>query len=249
MRTTRFNEEANKIVKMLGTAQTMFHLYAGGQTPPPLYRSIQTHQYSMRSPVNKENISARVVQHNALDHPATAADSADLFVERAACRQAWERCDAELKNAHADPVELHHAGTRLKQQLAGLAVSEDALRRLAYHDVLTGLANRLLLREYFCHELVQAGRRETRLAALFVDLDRFKDINDTYGHAAGDEVLKQVAARLLSCVRAGDIVSRYAGDEFVLVLVDIGALANAAQIARKIIAQLSAPYPIDMSCG
>lgn len=123
--------------------------------------------------MGRETQSARVVRHFTPDHPATA-DSAVLFAERAAYRQAWEHCAAELKNARADLAALHDTEAKLKRQLAELAVSEDALRRLAYHDVLTGLANRLLLRECFNHEIVQAGRRETRLAALFVDLDHFK---------------------------------------------------------------------------
>ncbi|MGH9908424.1 MAG: diguanylate cyclase domain-containing protein [Pyrinomonadaceae bacterium] len=189
-----------------------------------------------------ENQSKRILRRNKLNDPA-AADTA--FAEHGAYKQAWERCSPELKAAHADLVELRNANAKLKQKLAERTNNEEALRRLAYHDTLTGLANRLLLREYLTHEIVQARRRKTRLAALFLDLDHFKNINDTLGHAAGDWMLQQVAARLTACVRAGDIVSRYAGDEFVLVLIDIGTLTHAVQIARRVIAQVSAPYPLN----
>lgn len=198
--------------------------------------------------MNKLTEFPRAFQRHNLNDVATAdakADAAQLFVERAAYRQAWERCSAELKTAHADLAELRNAEAKLKQQLAELAVDEEAMRRLAYHDVVTGLANRVLLRESLIHEIIQARRRKTRLATLFVDLDRFKNINDTCGHLTGDEVLKQVAARMTSCVRAGDLVSRYAGDEFVLVLVDIGSLAHAVHVAKKVIARVSAPYPFN----
>lgn len=193
-------------------------------------------------PVINETQSKRIVRRNKLNDPA-AADMA--FAERGAYKQAWERCGLELKAAHAHLLELQNAHAKLKQQLVERTNREEALRCLAYHDSLTGLANRLLLREYLTHEIIQARRRKTRLAALFLDLDRFKNINDTFGHAAGDWMLQQVAARLTACVRAGDIVSRCAGDEFVLVLIDIGTLAHAMQIARKVIAQVSAPYPLN----
>lgn len=197
-------------------------------------------------PVTPEQPSECIVQQNNAGDPAAVNDDAErLFVERAAYKLAWERCNAQLKSAHADLLELRNAESKLKRRLAERTLSEDALRRLAYHDTLTGLANRLLLRESLAHEIVQAKRRQTRLATLFLDLDRFKDINDAFGHAAGDAVLKQVSSRLTACVRAGDIVCRYGGDEFVLVLIDIGTATQAVRIARKVIAQVSAPYPLN----
>lgn len=191
----------------------------------------------------KQSARSRPPEQTRTD-PA-AIDPPQLFVERAADSQAWERSSDELKAAYADLRDLHQANEKLKQELAQRANNEEALRHLAYHDSLTGLANRLLLREYLSHEIVQAKRRGTRLATLFLDLDNFKTINDTFGHVTGDRLLQQIAVRLTACVRAGDIVSRYAGDEFVLVLVDIGALAYAKEIAHKLIAQVSAPCSID----
>lgn len=187
--------------------------------------------------------SNRITQESELDGPG-AADT-ERFVERAPYKRAWERCAAELATAYADLSALNTVVADLKQQLAERVDNEEALRRLAYHDALTGLANRLLLHEYLSHEIVQARRRKTRLAMFFLDLDHFKSINDTFGHVVGDQVLQQVAARLTACVRAGDIVSRHGGDEFVLALVDIGSLAHAVQVARKLLAQVSAPYPIN----
>lgn len=95
---------------------------------------------------------------------------------------------------------------------------EERLSKLAYHDVLTGLANRRLLYEQLKQELARARRQRSMLAVVFVDLDNFKTVNDTLGHSAGDQLLKQISARILSCTREGDIVARVGGDEFVMVL-------------------------------
>ncbi|MDG2205661.1 MAG: diguanylate cyclase [Alphaproteobacteria bacterium] len=112
---------------------------------------------------------------------------------------------------------------------------------LAHHDALTGLPNRHLFDDRLTQALIVAGRRQSRLALMFIDLDKFKLINDTLGHEAGDIVLKSVAARLLDRVRASDTVARVGGDEFAVILDDVGANENAAQIARDIIATLTTP--------
>jgi len=112
---------------------------------------------------------------------------------------------------------------------------------LAHHDALTGLPNRHLFDDRLTQALIVAGRRQSRLALMFIDLDKFKLINDTLGHEAGDIVLKSVAARLLDRVRASDTVARVGGDEFAVILDDVGANENAAQIAQDIIATLTTP--------
>ena len=95
--------------------------------------------------------------------------------------------------------------------------SEDRLAHLAYHDRLTGLANRATVEEQLERDLARAARDRTSVAVLFVDLDHFKLVNDSLGHAAGDEVLVQAAARIRDVIRAGDLLARLGGDEFLLV--------------------------------
>lgn len=118
---------------------------------------------------------------------------------------------------------------------------ERNMQYLAHHDNLTGLANRLLFREKLEYAVSRAQRRQTLIAILFIDLDRFKQINDTLGHDVGDKLLIDVANRLKECVREEDTVARLGGDEFVVVLEDIQQIADVEIVAKKIINSLSAP--------
>ena len=113
--------------------------------------------------------------------------------------------------------------------------------RAAELDVLTQLPNRALMRDRFSHAIAQAKRHGNRLAVLFVDLDNFKHINDAHGHATGDEALQRVAACLLAAVREADTVSRYGGDEFVILLTDLAQPADAVRVADKLLAALAEP--------
>jgi len=113
---------------------------------------------------------------------------------------------------------------------------QEALAHQATHDVLTGLANRALLYEHLASELAQARRHGRDVAVLYVDLDRFKPINDQLGHEAGDAVLVEVAARLVSSIRAGDLVARLGGDEFVIVLHDVASDDAATEVAERVVA-------------
>jgi len=115
---------------------------------------------------------------------------------------------------------------------------------VATHDVLTGLANRSLLIDHIDISLAQANRHHEKIAILFLDLDRFKLINDTLGHEAGDELLQQVGERLNHCVRGGDLVARLGGDEFVVVLNYISSEEEVCVIAKKIIALFVTPFNI-----
>ena len=116
---------------------------------------------------------------------------------------------------------------------------------LAQHDGLTDLPNRALLSDRLSQALGLAGRHPgKKLAVLFVDVDHFKQVNDTLGHAVGDELLQSVARRLLTCVRRSDTVSRHGGDEFVVLLPEINHLQDAATVAGKILAVLRAPHRI-----
>ncbi|HSJ49486.1 MAG TPA: GGDEF domain-containing protein [Gammaproteobacteria bacterium] len=115
---------------------------------------------------------------------------------------------------------------------------------LAYHDSLTGLANRSLLSRLLGQAIHQANRRQGQLAILFLDLDHFKAINDTLGHDAGDELLREVARRLQMCLRESDLVARISGDEFVVVLPEVEDRILVETVASKIIDIVSQPYVI-----
>lgn len=122
---------------------------------------------------------------------------------------------------------------------------EERLRWLAQHDVLTGLPNRLLLMDRLKQALLRCNRFRTRSAVLMLDLDRFKTVNDELGHAAGDELLREAGRRMQAVVREADTVARIGGDEFVLVLTDVGESSGAAGVASKLVAVLGKPFAID----
>jgi diguanylate cyclase (GGDEF)-like protein/PAS domain S-box-containing protein len=122
--------------------------------------------------------------------------------------------------------------------------SEGRLAFLAQFDSLTGLPNRALLADRFAQMIVLAKRRNASLTVLFVDLDEFKMVNDTLGHAGGDDLLKEVAVRLQACVRSGDTVARISGDEFAVILADMAKLEDAALVAQKINDRLGAAFEI-----
>jgi diguanylate cyclase (GGDEF)-like protein len=113
---------------------------------------------------------------------------------------------------------------------------------LAYHDGLTALPNRSLFNKLLSQAIRQAQRNEGQLAVAFIDLDRFKQINDTLGHEAGDAVLKEVASRLKACLRGSDTVARLGGDEFVVLLTQLQEVRSAATVAQKIITAIAKPF-------
>lgn len=119
------------------------------------------------------------------------------------------------------------------------------MAHLAQHDFLTGLANRLLLTERLCRAMGLAQRNLKQVGLLFLDLDHFKHINDSLGHAIGDQLLQSVAARLLACVRTTDTVCRQGGDEFVILLTEIERAEDASFTAEKLLAAFTAPHVID----
>lgn len=117
-------------------------------------------------------------------------------------------------------------------------------RFLALHDPLTGLSNRRLFNEILEHSINTTERRKSIFALLYIDLDQFKPVNDTYGHEAGDIVLKTVAQRLLEDSRDADHIARIGGDEFVIILHDIGSAANARMVADKLAGTIAEPIVI-----
>ncbi|MDX1630458.1 MAG: EAL domain-containing protein, partial [Thermoanaerobaculia bacterium] len=123
--------------------------------------------------------------------------------------------------------------------------SEEKLRFLARFDPLTGLANRTLFEDRLDHALEQARRREDRVALLFADLDRFKTVNDSLGHAVGDRLLKKVAGRLEECLRRQDTVARFGGDEFTVVLEGVEDREEIVRVAERMLGSLTRPFPLD----
>ena len=122
---------------------------------------------------------------------------------------------------------------------------EENLQHLATHDSLTDLPNRALFYDRLSHAIARANRDQRCLAVLFLDLDGFKMINDTSGHLVGDQLLKFVADRLLGCIRGGDTVARMGGDEFTIILEDVGNKENTQIAIDNIISKLSKPYSLD----
>ncbi len=131
-------------------------------------------------------------------------------------------------------------------QLAASIEQEEGARYAAFHDVLTGLPNRTLFNDRLEHGIAQAKRHGWTLAVMFVDLDKFKRINDTYGHDAGDIVLQTTARRLKENTRGNDTVSRYGGDEFLYLLTEIHDEKDIAMIAEKIIKTIQVPFNVSV---
>ncbi|MEE2785516.1 MAG: EAL domain-containing protein [Pseudomonadota bacterium] len=123
--------------------------------------------------------------------------------------------------------------------------AEELINFQAYHDLLTDLPNRALLKDRLGLAITHARRNKRKLATMFLDLDRFKLVNDTLGHNMGDRLLKAVANRLQSCLRGGDTLSRFGGDEFTLLLPEVRTRDDVVVIAEKILNRLSEPFVID----
>jgi diguanylate cyclase (GGDEF)-like protein/PAS domain S-box-containing protein len=189
----------------------------------------------------------------------------DVFLpeERQVLRQ---RVRARLADGHGDTFEadiLRPDGARrtvevaieplrrggrawtvaIARDITARKVAERDLARQALHDPLTGLANRVLLRDRSERAIVAARRDSDRLALMVMDLDQFKDVNDTFGHQAGDDLLRQVGPRIAGCLRETDTIARLGGDEFAILLLRADA-RGAARVASSILASLEAPFTV-----
>jgi diguanylate cyclase (GGDEF)-like protein len=147
----------------------------------------------------------------------------------------------------ADEMNFMRATSSVLSSALQRIDSEARLAYLAQFDPLTGLPNRALLADRLSQTIVQAKRRDTPVAVLFIDLDGFKAVNDTLGHAGGDQLLKEVAARLQAAVRTGDTVARISGDEFAIVLPELVRPEDAALVAQKVIESLGESLPVQDS--
>jgi diguanylate cyclase (GGDEF)-like protein len=139
-------------------------------------------------------------------------------------------------------AELSQTNLRLQEEVKERVRSEEQIQYLAYHDGLTSLPNRSLFSKLLNHGISQAHRRKKELAVLFIDLDRFKNINDTLGHDAGDTLLKEIGQRLKQCLRDSDTVARLGGDEFVVLLEELDDQKHVSVVAHKIQTSLVMPF-------
>jgi diguanylate cyclase (GGDEF)-like protein len=155
-----------------------------------------------------------------------------------------------LREAHQ---LLDQANQRLEQKItqrtAELVEANQRLRQLVNHDPLTGLPNRILFYDRLAHAIAQAKRTQKKLAVLFIDLDNFKDINDTLGHTCGDILLTKVASRLGERMRESDTVARLSGDEFAIILGDLSGPGDALNGAERILDVLAQPFDLDTSAA
>jgi len=168
--------------------------------------------------------------------------------------KALGQTEAVEEKVHEASEQLAEVNQALKEEVKDRGLLEDELasvkeqgekdRHASLHDALTGLPNRALFLDRLEHGLAQAHRHRWNLAVLFLDLDDFKEINDTYGHEVGDAVLKTVADRLQEHCRSDDTVSRHGGDEFMYLLMAIRDEQDATLISRKFIDAIQAPFPI-----
>jgi diguanylate cyclase (GGDEF)-like protein len=203
---------------------------AGEQTPLVAIRTI-----GLLLPLQRAQKGEDLSRHRHRSEPMTTHTRSAR--SPAASRQ-------ELDAARREIEALRTQGSRLMRQVALLAQEVARARQFAHHDGLTGLPNRHLLLDRYNQAVAAAARQHRQVALLFLDLDGFKTVNDTYGHAAGDRVLQQVAARLRACIRTSDTACRYGGDEFVILLPQYEGRESAVAVAEKVCAHLAAPYAV-----
>ena len=132
-----------------------------------------------------------------------------------------------------------------KQKLIRFAKKLVQVQHLGYYDELTNLPNRRLLINRLKQAMAQSDRQHKQIALLFIDLDKFKGVNDKLGHETGDKLLQQFAERLINSIRYGDTACRYGGDEFVIMLPEIEGVEDATAVTKKICDQLSMPYLVN----
>jgi len=196
-----------------------------------------------REKLATEREDAAHLRENAADLREEAATSREREIRAAETKQtASDEHMIMLQEANAHLVIATIEARKLAEQVETTKVQLD---HLAHHDVLTDLPNRTLLQDRLSQAIEFARRQGRQLAVMFMDLDRFKHINDSLGHAVGDQLLQSVAQRLVGCVRHSDTISRQGGDEFVLLLPFIEHAEDSALSAQKMLAALALPHRID----
>ena len=218
---------------------------------------------------DKEDLLGRHYSEVIVEEDLDAVNN--LFNERRTGGRAVRNAEIRMQGRHSDQLGAHRAQTvwseltamgiyadnneRTRDNFVGTygtardisqrKQAEEVINFQAYHDLLTHLPNRALLKDRLNMAITHARRNKRKLATMFLDLDRFKLVNDTLGHTMGDRLLKAVALRLQSCLRKGDTLSRFGGDEFTLLLPEVRTRDDVVVIAQKILDRLSEPFAID----
>ncbi len=202
-----------------------------GWEPSELLQPDQVLVHPDDSAVQQQTIAAVL----ASGHPVTAI----YRVRHKDGHYVWmESAARPIPSAEGDATDIIFAGRDVSQRVAAeqaLKASRDELEAQAHLDSLTGLANRRQFDERLAHALGRSRRQGLAVALMYMDIDHFKQVNDSHGHAAGDEVLRVFGQRLSACVRSGDLVARLGGDEFVVLIEDLSAPETAEAIAGKLI--------------
>jgi diguanylate cyclase (GGDEF)-like protein len=149
----------------------------------------------------------------------------------------------EALATHARALKARNAELEKSRDL--IRQSEARCRLMAFHDPLTGLPNRFMFQERLAQAITQAQKLQTLVAVLFIYLNRFKPVNDTWGHEVGDSVLQTVANRRRDCVRGKDTVARIGGDEFAILIANLQELEDAGKLAQRILRKITKPIPFE----
>jgi diguanylate cyclase (GGDEF)-like protein len=200
---------------------------------------------SVNEVLRQDNVPVQIIknaltQNEHVEHKvAKAADDLKL-VSATLAKEVAERLviESELADTKTDLAEV-------RDDLSKSQVKEEEAQQIALQDALTGLPNRVSFEQRLDHGLIQAQRHGWGLAVLFIDIDNFKRVNDSHGHDLGDQVLLMVASRLQSCVRAEDMVSRWGGDEFACLLLEVKQDADVIRLAEKMISRIAEACELD----
>jgi diguanylate cyclase (GGDEF)-like protein len=167
------------------------------------------------------------------------------YRQRDAAERALRRAQRSLEERVEErTLEIARVNAGLQAEIAERRLADQRVVHMAHHDALTGLPNRTLFADRVAQAIAHAHRRGGKIAVLFLDLDRFKNVNDSLGHAIGDLLLTAVAERLAKCLRDEDTAARLGGDEFIISLPDVADAGEAARVAGRILAELAKPFTI-----
>ena len=210
-------------------ARDLMHLAEGDNPVAELERLLAPES----TPLIADEITPAITRDNAWTGELTLKTAAGKAVPVAVTIQ-----------LHRDEAGGNEFISVIAHDISELKLTQARLEHQATHDALTGLPNRALFQELGDQALARSNRYGTTVAVLFLDLDRFKPVNDSLGHTAGDELLVQVASRLRASVRRGDIVARFGGDEFVILCEHPAGQTEMQELARRLIEALSEPVPV-----
>jgi len=225
LKSTKKTRAAKRLAKTLGKSKQVKNLIAESAEDLSVVNTVLNQELGNQDP--HPEVEEALVKNEAIEDKVQEASEKLSVVNQA--------LENEIEDRHV-----------LEHQLAVSQQQEEAARHVAFHDPLTGLPNRLLFNDRLEHGLEQAKRHSRTLAVMFLDLNDFKVINDTYGHDVGDSVLKMIAERLKENARGDDTVSRHGGDEFLYLLMEIGGEADITLIVEKIIKAIHAPCDISV---